>query len=88
MCAGCSYDSKKETGYVGLKNQGATCYMNSLLQSLYSTRYFRKARISWFVIRARVNADARLLFIPLLVPQYRLYTRSQQKRSTLRKASL
>ena len=24
------YNSKKETGYVGLKNQGATCYMNSL----------------------------------------------------------
>ncbi|CAM8884881.1 unnamed protein product [Rhodiola kirilowii] len=38
-----SYDSKKETGYVGLKNQGATCYMNSLLQTLYHLPYFRKA---------------------------------------------
>ncbi|KAK8918564.1 Ubiquitin carboxyl-terminal hydrolase 13 [Platanthera zijinensis] len=38
-----NYDSKKETGYVGLKNQGATCYMNSLLQTLYHIPYFRKA---------------------------------------------
>lgn len=27
---------------VGLKNQGATCYLNSLLQSLYFTNAFRK----------------------------------------------
>ncbi|TVY45416.1 Ubiquitin carboxyl-terminal hydrolase [Lachnellula subtilissima] len=38
-----SYDSKTETGYVGLKNQGATCYLNSLIQSLYLTNAFRKA---------------------------------------------
>lgn len=39
------YDSKKETGFVGLKNQGATCYMNSLLQTLYHIPYFRKVSI-------------------------------------------
>ena len=38
-----NYNSKKETGMVGLKNQGATCYLNSLLQSLYFTNAFRKA---------------------------------------------
>ncbi|PIL34481.1 hypothetical protein GSI_03258 [Ganoderma sinense ZZ0214-1] len=38
-----NYDSKKETGFVGLKNQGATCYMNPLLQSFFCTRYFRRA---------------------------------------------
>lgn len=40
---GVSWDSKKITGFVGLKNQGATCYMNSLLQTLYFTNQLRKA---------------------------------------------
>lgn len=49
-----TYDSKKETGYVGLKNQGATCYMNSLLQTLYHIPYFRKVRhyFSFFLLLA------------------------------------
>lgn len=37
-----NYDSKKATGYVGFRNQGATCYLNSLLQSYFFTKYFRK----------------------------------------------
>jgi len=37
-----NWDSKKETGYVGFKNQGATSYMNSLLQSLFFTNDFRR----------------------------------------------
>lgn len=45
-----TYDSKKETGYVGLKNQGATCYMNSLLQTLYHIPYFRKVLLLISVI--------------------------------------
>ncbi|KAJ1732101.1 ubiquitin-specific protease ubp15 [Coemansia biformis] len=38
-----NYSSRKHTGFVGLRNQGATCYMNSLLQSLYFTNEFRNA---------------------------------------------
>lgn len=40
---GIAWDSKKHTGYVGLKNQGATCYMNSLLQTLFFTNTLRSA---------------------------------------------
>lgn len=50
-----TYDSKKETGFVGLKNQGATCYMNSLLQTLYHIPYFRK-----------VNTEYNLVFLMVL----------------------
>lgn len=40
---GTDWDSKKYTGFVGLKNQGATCYLNSVLQALYCTNSLRKA---------------------------------------------
>ncbi|CAD6193074.1 unnamed protein product [Caenorhabditis auriculariae] len=40
---GVQWDSKKHAGFIGLKNQGATCYMNSILQALYFTAALRKA---------------------------------------------
>ncbi|XP_015277116.1 PREDICTED: ubiquitin carboxyl-terminal hydrolase 47 isoform X2 [Gekko japonicus] len=45
-----SYSSilnKSETGYVGLVNQAMTCYLNSLLQTLFMTPEFRNALYRW-----------------------------------------
>ncbi|KAF8820809.1 hypothetical protein IE077_002800 [Cardiosporidium cionae] len=38
-----TYISRPITGFVGLRNHGATCYMNVLLQILYHIGSFRKA---------------------------------------------
>ncbi|KAK9478111.1 hypothetical protein V1514DRAFT_307930 [Lipomyces japonicus] len=66
-----NYNSKKETGYVGLRNQGATCYMNSLLQSLYFTKYFRKA-----VYQIPTENDEPIQSVPLALQRlfYQLQT--------------
>jgi ubiquitin C-terminal hydrolase len=45
--ANISFIEKSETGCVGLQNQGATCYLNSLIQSLFMLPEFRKAIYSF-----------------------------------------
>eukprot|EP01080_Neovahlkampfia_damariscottae_P002445 gene2445-3155_t len=41
------YKPKSSSRYVGLKNQGATCYLNSLIQSLFMTPPFRRSVFQW-----------------------------------------
>eukprot|EP00993_Chasmostoma_nieuportense_P002947 NODE_36_length_3924_cov_21.666316_g33_i0.p1 GENE.NODE_36_length_3924_cov_21.666316_g33_i0~~NODE_36_length_3924_cov_21.666316_g33_i0.p1 ORF type:complete len:1160 (+),score=335.29 NODE_36_length_3924_cov_21.666316_g33_i0:364-3843(+) len=53
-------DPRQTTGFVGLKNQGATCYLNSLLQSLFCLSYFRTA-----VYKIPVELSAEKVTIPL-----------------------
>eukprot|EP00057_Strongylocentrotus_purpuratus_P029585 XP_011684059.1 PREDICTED: ubiquitin carboxyl-terminal hydrolase 47 [Strongylocentrotus purpuratus] len=38
---------RSETGFVGLVNQAMTCYLNSLMQTLYMTPEFRNAVYKW-----------------------------------------
>ena len=39
--------TNEKTKYIGLKNQGATCYLNSLIQTLFMTPEFRYELLKW-----------------------------------------
>jgi hypothetical protein len=52
-----NYDDDQNSGYVGLINQAMTCYLNSLLQTLYMTPEFRNAIYRWKFIETSKNPN-------------------------------
>lgn len=79
---GVSWDSKKHTGYVGLKNQGATCYMNSLLQTLYFTNQVGERRHFYDIWQIMCTTFHLLIYLCSLFSYERQYTKCQQKATT------
>lgn len=57
-------DKKSSTGFAGLSNQGATCYMNSLIQGLFMTPEFRTAVYNWSFIDHLASRVAKLKISP------------------------
>lgn len=56
-------DEAATGGYVGLANQGATCYLNSLLQTLFMTPEFTRELFRWR-LDGQTSAEARTRSIP------------------------
>lgn len=55
----CGTYSRSKKVFTGLSNQGATCYMNSLLQSMFMTPEFRQGLYNWTCYRDMKTTDER-----------------------------
>lgn len=69
---------KSETGFVGLVNQAMTCYLNSLLQTLFMTPEFRNAIYRWEFIG---NEDEAAKSIPYQLQKLFLQLQTSSKRA-------
>lgn len=70
---------KSDTGYVGLVNQAMTCYLNSLIQTLYMTPEFRNAIYRWQSDYS--NAEIGVKNIPYQLQRLFLQLQTSDKRA-------
>lgn len=59
--------SKEKDGHVGLLNQGATCYLNSVLQCLFNNKHFRSIVFSACPDSSPMVKELQLLFSNMLL---------------------
>lgn len=67
---------KSDTGFVGLVNQAMTCYLNSLLQTLYMTPEFRNA-----IYKYHFDSDKGVKNIPYQLQRLFLLLQTSHKRA-------
>ena len=67
-------DYRARTGYVGIENRAATCYMNSLLQTLYHTTAFARA-----VLEIPTENDVPTTSVPLALQRLFFTLRFSQR---------
>ncbi|XP_052243350.1 ubiquitin carboxyl-terminal hydrolase 47-like isoform X4 [Dreissena polymorpha] len=68
--------TKSDTGYVGLVNQAMTCYLNSLLQTLFMTPEFRNA-----IYKFHFKSDTGVKNIPYQLQRLFLLLQTSKKRA-------
>lgn len=71
------HESLPNHGYVGLLNQGCTCYMNSILQQIYYVKPFSQAVIDFESLNENQDDDLfyqlKVLFSQLSATRFRYY---------------
>lgn len=76
-----NYEDESNAGYVGLINQAMTCYLNSLLQTLYMTPEFRNAIYRWKYNEAKIDDEDGRKNIPFQLQRLFLNLQTSNKKS-------
>ena len=76
-----NYEEEMKSEFVGLINQAMTCYLNSLLQTLYMTPEFRNAIYRWKYNESKSDDDDGKKNIPYQLQRLFLNLQTSKKKS-------